>query len=100
MALMEGFGKAVNDENRGVARNSLNKYVENVSSPIIAGDRSVLVSCDYIESFLEEVDRLHAEMMEASLNVLEPVRKGECKNCPYLQYCTRNSEKTKEESDD
>lgn len=102
-ALSQAYGKSKRKNEPPVMEvstftNNVKRYVELLNSPVIADPGTVFIQKSYLEDFLEKVDRMHEEMVEASNKIggLLPFPESNCRSCKYGPVCTKGKEYTTE----
>ena len=62
--------------------------------------RSVEIPREMLDGFLESVDRMHAEAVEASTGYLPAKPRIDCRDCDYFEACTRQVLTVEEDGSD
>ncbi|MDO5852478.1 MAG: PD-(D/E)XK nuclease family protein [Thermoplasmata archaeon] len=102
LCVLQACGMGDNKTNRTAASGALRNLALLVKGGMTFSDSDVCIPVGMLDRFLDELDGMHAEMVERMETGLPAVPNGKvnCMNCTYFQACTRSSEAAEEGGDD
>ncbi len=98
--LLNRMGKNDNATNRKGASGAIGKVKSLICGEIAICGTTIIIPRGYLDRFLDELDRAHAEMQSFS-NTDYPARpRSVCTHCGYREVCTKINEDAQEDGSD